>query len=171
MLPFTKTPDKEYADGAWKHISIALNPDSQKELFVKLGGIELLMTELRRQSIASSNIVFCVRKLAMIPAARHLLISEGVIDIICKLTNEFITDREFFAVALTLSFLVIGMNECDHCAQEIKKTSALSTIVTETLKMEQFTFQNNYVMWTQTRTHSTLLSSWILEVKQKTELI
>jgi len=111
LYPLINSANEKVTQAGWYSLNWAITScDEAKFAFIRLGGASRIEEELRKEKIFSRNVVYCTRKLAMLPDSRRQLISCGVIHALINLNKKALEYKEakpLFVSSLALAFFVI----------------------------------------------------------------
>ena len=149
--------DEEVTRSAWMAINWLIYVDEGKQRFLKAGGLDLLLSALKRAPLMS-GVIFACRKLAMHAQCQRSLLEHGVAALLVQRANALSgeEDRMKYVVTLALTFLTLGpQSEAEQ--QLIEKSGALPFIarMVRLVKIDQ----NLNVLYTSLNDQLQLLSS------------
>jgi hypothetical protein len=163
LYPLINSTNDKVAQTGWYAINWAITSvDEAKFTFIKLGGASRIEQELRKDRIFSRNIVYCTRKLAMIPESRrHLIKDESLINsliTLCKHAIEVKEAKPLLVSSLALAFIAI--EEDEECKALLAKTDINEVLLESVHLLYDITTRNNLLLlYTQLEDHLTLMRS------------
>jgi len=163
LYPLINSPNEKVSQTGWYAINWAITSvDEAKFTFIKLGGASRIEQELRKEKIFSRNVVYCTRKLAMLPESRRQLIKdENLIKSLVTLSKNAMEHREakpLLVSSLALSFIAIEDNE--ECKAILDSTDINNCLYESVKILYEITTRNNLLLlYTQLEDHLTLMRS------------
>jgi len=127
VFPMVDARNEDIAEVAWHTINWIIISDISKIDFINIGGAERICKELLKEKLSSRNIVYCARKLAMLPETRQKLIKENAIPSLLKMNKDSKKQvKPVFVSSFALAF--VSLETTSPSIEEIRKHKLLETL-------------------------------------------
>lgn len=115
LTPSHSREEDEVERSSWMAVNWLIYVDEGKQRFLKAGGLNLLLSALRKSPLCS-GVVFAARKLAMHGPSQRTLIDSNVCALLVNRASELglHEDRMRYVITLALSFLILDPIDDAH---------------------------------------------------------